>query len=202
MTEMGWVALQHRLLERYKDFKKRLTRYLGSADLAGDALQDTWLRLERGGELSGVRSADTFLYSIAINIALDRVRAEARRLTTSEIETLLDIPDETPDAERTVAARSELEALAAIIGELPVRQQAILLAARVDGLPRQEIADRFEVSVRFVQRELQQAQDYCAARLEKLSAGRFTSRRRETSALRKPLATAGKKPTGPGVVEE
>ncbi|GGF44217.1 hypothetical protein GCM10011611_58300 [Aliidongia dinghuensis] len=202
MTEVGWAALQHRLLERYKDFKQRLTRYLGSADLAGDALQDTWLRLERGGELSGVRSLDAFLYSIAINIARDHVRAENRRLSTSEIETLLEIADEMPDAERTVEARSELEALAEIIGELPVRQQAILLAARVEGLPRQEIADRFEVSVRFVQRELQQAQDYCAARLEKFSARKFRSRAVETSTVRKPLAKAAKKPMGSGTEEE
>jgi RNA polymerase sigma-70 factor (ECF subfamily) len=202
MTEPGWTALQHRLLMRYQVFKKRLTHYLGSADLAGDALQDTWLRLERGGDLSTVRSPDTYLFSMAINIALDHMRSENRRLTTSEVATLLDLADEAPDAARTVEARSDLDALVAIIEELPVRQQAILLAARIGGMPRDDIARRFGVSVRFVQRELQEAHDYCASRLEKLTREQFRSGPRETSTDRKPLRTIARKPKMPGTAEE
>ncbi len=202
MTEAGWAALQHRLLTRYKVFKKRLTLQLGSADLASDALQDTWLRLERGGDLTTVRSPDTYLYSMAINIARDHQRAEHRRLTTSEIETLLEIVDDAPDAARIMEARSDMEALVAVIEELPVRQQAILLAARIDGMPRQAIAERFGVSVRFVQRELQEAHDYCAERLEKLFGKQFRSPSRETSTGQKPLGTAAKKPILPRTAEE
>ncbi len=202
MTELGWTALQHRLLMRYQVFKKRLTHYLGSADLAGDALQDTWLRLERGGDLSTIRSPDTYLFSMAVNIARDRMRSENRRLTTFEVATLLDLVDDAPDAARTVEARSDLEALVAIIEELPARQQAILLAARIDGMPRDDIARRFGVSVRFVQRELQEAHDYCAARLEKLTGEQFRSGLRETSTDRKPLGTFARKPSMPGTGEE
>jgi RNA polymerase sigma factor (sigma-70 family) len=202
VTDAGWTALQQRLLMRYKLFKKRLTHYLGSADLAGDALQDTWLRLERGGELTSVRNPDTYLYSMAINIAIDHRRAEGRRLTTSEIETLLDVADDTPDAVRTVEARSDLDTLVTIIGELPVRQQAILLAARLDGMPRRTIAQRYGVSERFVQRELQEAHDYCAARLEKLAGGRFRTASRETSTGQKPIKAADGMPRKPGANDE
>ncbi len=202
MTEAGWAALQHRLLMRYTFLKKRLTYYFGSADLASDALQDTWLRLERGGELTTVRNPDTYLYSMAVNIAREIRRTENRRLTTSEIETLLEIEDEAPDAARTVEARAELEILATIIEELPIRQQAILLAARLDGMPRHDIAERFGVSVRFVQRELQQAHDYCAARLKKLTGEQFRSGLRETSTGQKPLERTGRKPTVPGTEDE
>lgn len=194
MTEAGWVALQDRLLLRYKAFKKRLTHYLGSADLAGDALQDTWLRLQRGGELTSVRNPDTYLFSMAINIAIDNRRAENRRLSTAEVDALLEIADDAPDAMRAVESRSELEAIAAIIGELPLRQQAILLAARLDHTPRREIAERFGVSERFVQRELQQAHDYCAERMQKIGRGGFRNSSRETSTEQKPLGTAGRRP--------
>ncbi|MDQ8731864.1 RNA polymerase sigma factor [Bradyrhizobium sp. LHD-71] len=198
MTEAGWAALQRHLLTRYVDLRKRLTRYLGSADLASDALHDTWLRLARGGELTTVRNPDTYLYSMAINIASNHRRAESRRLTASEVDALLDVADGAPDAARMLEARAELEALVTIIGELPVRQQAILLAARIDGTPRRELAARFGVSERFVQRELQEAHDYCATRLEKMMSGRFRSFRREVSTGQKAFGPVGERPTRSG----
>lgn len=195
MTEARWVALQRHLLTRYAELKRRLTRYLGSADLASEALHDTWLRLERGGELATVRNPQTYLYSMAINIASNRRRAESRRLTASEVEAWLEVPDEAPDAARVLEARVELEALLAIIGELPVRQRAILLAARLDGAPRREIAARFGVSERFVQRELQAAHDHCAVRLEKIMSDRFKPGPRDASAEQRAPGRSGGKPT-------
>lgn len=198
MTEAGWAVLQRHLLMRYVDLKRRLTHYLGSADLAHEALHDTWLRLERGGELTTVRNPDTYLYSMAINIASNKRRAENRRLTMPEVEALLEIADDAPDAARVLESRADLQALTIIIGELPTRQQAILLAARLDGASRREIAARFGVSERFVQRELQEAHDYCARRLEKMMSGRFRSDLREVSTGQKPLRPAGKAPMRSG----
>lgn len=198
MTEAGWAALQRHLLMRYADFKKRLTRRFGSADRAMEALHDTWLRLERGGELTAVRNPDTYLYSMAINIAANNRRAENRRLTVAEVEALLEIADDAPDAANVLEARAELDVLVSIIGELPVRQQAILLAARLEGTPRREIALRFGVSERFVQRELQAAHDYCTARLEKMMSGRFRSGPPEVSSDQNALPLDGKTPTQSG----
>ncbi|ABD06917.1 sigma-24 (FecI-like) [Rhodopseudomonas palustris HaA2] len=181
MTEAGWAALQQRLLLRYDDFKRRLTRYLGSSELAGDALHDTWLRLQRGGQIDAVRSPDTYLLRIAINMGRDHLRAENRLVSTSDAATLLGISDDAPDAERDAEGRSELRLLTAIMAELPPRQKAILIAARVEGLPRGEIARRYGVSVRYVHRELQAAHDYCAERLEKMTADLYRLAPRETS---------------------
>lgn len=197
MTETSLAALRRHLLLRYNDLKARLTRRLGSADLASDALQDTWLRLEDGNNIAAVRHADAYLFRTAVNIANDHRRAEARRLTTDEVEALLDIADDRPDPMRVSEARSELLALEDVMAELPPRQRAILLAARLDELPRREIARRFRISVRLVQRELQEAQDYCAARLRRSSVS-FTSGRRETSYQQSPLDAAADKPPAPG----
>ncbi len=202
MTESDWAPLQQRLLMRYKIFKKRLMKYLGSADLAGDVLQDTWLRLERGGELSTVHSPDNYLYSMAVNIARNRIQAESRRLSASEIETLLEVEDDAPGAARVVEARSELDVLVGIIAELPERQQAILLAARIDGMNRQDIARRFGVSVRFVQRELHEAQVCCVERLRKLTDHSFTSVPRNMSTDQKALRTSGNKPARGRITDE
>jgi len=198
MTDESLAALRRLLLHRYEDLKFRLARYLGSPELAGEALQDTWLRLERGEGIVAVRSHDAYLFRIAVNLARDRQRTEDRRLTTNEVEALLTVQDEAPDSERTVAARSDLRALEAVMAELPPRQRAILLAARLDGLPRREIARRYRISVRLVQRELQEAQDYCAARMKRQKL--FTSGEPETSPKENPAAAPGRS-SAPSVEE-
>jgi RNA polymerase sigma-70 factor (ECF subfamily) len=139
------AALRRLLLHRYEDLKSRLTRHLGSSELARVALQDTWLRLECGEGIFSVRNHDAYLFRIAINLARDRQRTEDRRLTTNEIETLLTVVDEAPDSERIIVARSDLRALEGVMAELPPRQRAILLATRLDGLPRREIAKRYRI---------------------------------------------------------
>ena len=50
------AVLRDFMLQRYDDLKARLTRRLGCADMASDALQDTWLRLEGKDELGPVDS--------------------------------------------------------------------------------------------------------------------------------------------------
>jgi len=202
MTEAGWAILQQHLLMRYNILRKRLTKYLGSADLAGDVLQDTWLRLARGGELSTVHNPDNYLYSVAVNIARNHIKAENRRLSTSEIATLLDIADEAPDPARAIEARSELQVLVGIIAELPARQKAILLAARVDGMHRRQIAKRFGVSVRFVQRELHEAQVYCVERLRKLTGKSYTFAPRELSTDQKSRHAPGGNPVHGEIADE
>jgi len=190
MTQAGWAVLQQLLLARYDELKRLLTRHLGSPELAGDALHDTWLRLQRGGELDQVRSPDTYLLRMAINMGRDNLRAENRLVSTTDAKALLGIADEAPAAERDAEARSELRLLTAIMAELPPRQKAILLAARVEGLGRSEIAKRYGVSVRYVHRELQAAHDYCAERLEKIAADEFRSVERETSVTQEPVKPA------------
>jgi RNA polymerase sigma factor (sigma-70 family) len=198
LTEASLAALRRLLLLRYDDIKTRLTQRFGSEEVAGDALQDTWLRLERGEGIAAVRSLDSYLFRIAFNLARDRQRADRRRLTTTEVETLLNIADEAPDPVRTVEARSEFQMLKEIMADLPPRQRVILLAARLEGWSRREIADHCGISLRLVQRELQEAQDYCAARLRRSNVKKCSSSPRETSLEQEPPVAARRKPARPG----
>jgi RNA polymerase sigma-70 factor (ECF subfamily) len=182
MTEKSLAALRRLLVLRYDNLKLRLTRRLGSADLAHEVLHETWLRLESSDSVAAVQSHEGYLFRAAMNTALDRHRAEQRRLTAAEVEGLLEIVDESPDPAQIAEARSDLRAAQAIMLGLPPRQYAILLAARLEGLTRREIAKRFRISVRLVQRELQEAQDYCTIRFKRLNVNPlFTSDLRETS---------------------
>jgi len=165
MTHDSRIGLQELLTLRYDDLKRRLVRRLGNSELAGDALQDTWLRLAGRPVAGAVKNPVGYLFRMACNAAVDRLRAEDRRLTYGEVDALLQVPDPLPGPAMAAQAQMELDALARIMEELPARQRHILLAVRLEYLPQREVAARLGVSLRLVELELRRAQEYCAARL-------------------------------------
>jgi RNA polymerase sigma-70 factor, ECF subfamily len=181
MAETSRSILLNLLLTGYDDLKLRLTRRLGSSDLAGEALQDTFLRLELAGDIGVVSSPQGYLFRTALNIATDRRRAESRHLNHVEVDALLDLADSSPDAARTIEGRSEVEALKRALAELPPRRRAIFVAAWVEGVPRQVLAARFGVSLRTIKLELKRARDYCALRLDRDVTKRFPPAPRQSS---------------------
>jgi RNA polymerase sigma-70 factor (ECF subfamily) len=167
MSENALTSMRRLFLDRYDEMKARLTKRLGSADLAGDAMQDTWLRLARTESIGVVQSPHGYLFRIALNVAHDHRRTEARRpVSAVEIESLLELPDEAPTPEQIMLARSDLAALKTFLSELPERRREIFLAARVGNIPGQEIADRLGVSRQIVVKELGLAIEHCVKRLK------------------------------------
>ncbi len=183
------------LLVDYVGLERRLTRRLGSADMASDVLHETYLRLEGIREIATVRSPKAYLFRIALNIANDRRRAESRRLTVDEVDCLLDIPDDQPDAARVIEDRSEVNLLRRAIAELPERRRRVLILSRIEGLPNREIADSLGVTVRTVETDLKQAIEHCAQRLKRPVCHKFGFHRSESSYVQRhvvrgePLAT-------------
>lgn len=166
MTKGGLPSLLRVLMDDYGLLKGQLTRRLGSEDVAGDVLQEAYLRLQRKDEAHPIRHARTYLFRIALNIAADRRRSESRRLARSEVEMLLQIEQDELDPERIASGRASMQQLAEALRELPPRRQAIFIAARLENTPYSDIARRFGVSTRFIERELKQALDHCRERLE------------------------------------
>jgi RNA polymerase sigma factor (sigma-70 family) len=175
VTEATWTMLRLLLVDRYGEFKARLARRLGSTELAVEALQETWLRLERPGRPIALQRPDAYLFRIALNVAANRRDADRRRLALSEVEALRHIDDEEIDPERIAASRSEIAALIRALDELPPRCRAIFLAARSEGLPHKVIAARHGISTRMVERELKRALEHCSARLGRNEQARFGS---------------------------
>lgn len=162
MSDPGILSLREFLVRRYDDLKRRLTLHLGSADLAGEALQETWLRLEGGKDShEPVQYPLSYLMRMATNSAVDRLRAEKRFLSGSEVDEVLNaLSDPTPGPAQTIEARSEAERLAQVIQKMPARRRNILILIRVDEMPRQQVADRLGVSLSLVDRELKRAHEY------------------------------------------
>jgi RNA polymerase sigma factor (sigma-70 family) len=162
MTEKTWATLRQRLAERYEDFRSLLKARLGSEDLAQETLHETWLRLDRFDDVGTVRSPDAYLMRVALNVATDRQRVETRRARRSEINAIIEnVLDDAPGPAEQLQARRELALLKEAIEELPERRRAILIAARLEGTPHRQIAERFGISKRMVQIELKYALQHC-----------------------------------------
>ncbi len=176
MSDAYRAALQQFLVGNYASLNLRLARRLGSPDAAAEALQETYLRLETASILSAVSNPISYLVRIAVNIATDKRRAEARRLTTNEVDTLLDIADEAPDPARVVEARSELLALGQALQDMPERRRVIFKAVLIENIPRRDLAERFGVSVRTIDIEVQRALEQGARYLENRSTAGTATR--------------------------
>ncbi|GAB3051713.1 RNA polymerase sigma factor [Stenotrophomonas tumulicola] len=159
------VDLRDYLLGTYDELKRRLSRRLGSEDLAGDALQDTWMRLDaRRDRLAPVQNPAAYLLRMAMNTVVDRQRADHRLMSTDEIGALMEMADPGPGPAQVAETGYAMEHMLALLQRMPERRRRILLAIRVEGLQQREVAERLGVSLRLVQRELKAAQEYLALR--------------------------------------
>ncbi len=167
----SFVALLRRLLVAdYSSLKLRLARRFGSVDFAGEVLHEAWLHLNRS-ELGAldvpVRNPSAYLYRLALNIAVDQKRADGRWLAKAEVDSVCRQAVNELDPGRIAEARAELASLARALDDIPPRRRAIFLASRLHNLSHKEIAQRYGVTVRIVDRELKAALDYFSDVLEK-----------------------------------
>jgi len=166
MSDSVWASLRQTITLHYEEIKTRLTRSLGSRELADDVLHETFLRLHRSEAIGAIRQPQSYIFRIALNIAADRRREERRRASHAEILAAIRLHEEQPNLSREIEARSDVEALKRALAQLPPRRRAILIAARVDGLSHETIAERFDISRTMVQKELRRAIRHCVEYLE------------------------------------
>jgi RNA polymerase sigma-70 factor (ECF subfamily) len=173
MTNSEQKVLRHLLAAEYQTLKTSLTHRLGSAELAGEALQEAWVRLERHQPREPVRQPRPYLFRIAYNIGLKLLLRERRTVTLADTRIALDLVDETPDPMAVAEDRSDFELLKRALQELTPRQRDILLGARLEERSLAELARRHGISQRWVERELRFVVMHCAQRLDRKVVQRF-----------------------------
>jgi RNA polymerase sigma-70 factor (ECF subfamily) len=173
--------LRMRLATDYEALKAVLARRLQSTELAGDALQETWVQLESCEPAQPVRYPQSYLFRIAYNIGLKRLHRERKTVSVEDTRLALDLVDYAPDPAAVAEGRSELALLKAAVEELTPRQRNILFASRLDGISLAELATRHGISQRWVERELRAAVIHCARRLDRKLVQRFGPRPRQGS---------------------
>lgn len=168
--------------QQFENLKPKLTSYcyrmLGSIDDADDAVQDTFIRAWLNwSSFRQESSYQTWLYRIASNVCLDKLRQAKRRTlpvdlsgpAASIVEPRETLPESswiwpTPDAadhpEESYMRRDTLQlCFIALLQKLPPRQRAVLILKDVFEWSAKEIADTLGMSPAAVNSALQRARE-------------------------------------------
>jgi RNA polymerase sigma-70 factor (ECF subfamily) len=153
-----------------------LVRLLGSAEDAQDVLQDAFMRgFEKLGQFQGESSFGTWMYRIAVNLAMSRLRKRKmrrvlRRLDPRRGRPAVDPPDESPASVPSHAAeRAEREALVeAALDALEPDHRAVVILKDFEGRRYEEIGELLGIPVGTVRSRLHRARQQLRRRLRPL----------------------------------
>lgn len=165
MTEGGLETVYHALRAELLRF---LVARTGSTAEAEDVLQEVWLRIGEGG-CGPVANARAYLYRVAQNLVLDRLRESKRREVRDrawmELATGTDLRHADPvdmraDALEQMSAREEVARLASAIANLPPGARRAFQLHKVEGLSHGEVAARLHISKSGVEKHMAVAMKY------------------------------------------
>jgi RNA polymerase sigma-70 factor (ECF subfamily) len=115
------------------------------ADTAKDVLHDAMLEVWRSaGKFRGASSVRTWIFTIARNKYVDRIRGGARLTFMEEVP---ETRDDTPDAETVIAASQDANRVQRCLGRLSDMQQTVIRLSFYDGLSYTEIAEIEDVPI-------------------------------------------------------
>lgn len=160
MTDDARLPLTDYLAKHYANLRRRLTQVLGNSDLAGDALQDTWVRLHGKEDDSPIHSPAGYVVRMAVNIAVDIQRRQSRSVSFDEVAALMEQADPAPDPAQAAETRSDLDKVLKLMERLPERRRTILMLVRLEHLQQKDVARRLGISTSVVEHELRRAHDF------------------------------------------
>lgn len=161
----GSVAAYRELVRRHANRLLRLNaRVLRDTTEAEDVTQETFLRVwQRAGDYSPDGSAIGWLYRIAHNLSVDRLRRRGR-LQAFEEEDAEPPPDSAPQS-KLLHRMQRKSALDAAIEALPERQAAAITLVHLDELSGADAAEVLGVSVEALESLLSRARRNLRTRL-------------------------------------
>ena len=149
------------LMPRLRRFALVMT---GDLDQADDLVQETCMRaLARVAQWQPGTRLDSWMYRIAQNIWLDRMRARKVRGVSVGVEAAEEMSGS--DGRKVVESRQDLAAVSAAMAELPEDQRALVALVCIDGLSYKEAAEITETPIGTVMSRLARARRELHARL-------------------------------------
>jgi RNA polymerase sigma-70 factor (ECF subfamily) len=170
--DMADLVADGGLKQLYTLHRPELLRFLtartGDREDAEDVIQELWIKLETvpGGPVANGRA---YLYRMAQNLVLDRVRERRRRerreqnWTTQETGVAPnggEVADAAPNAEDLLAERDEIARIASAIANLPEGARRTFRLHKIEGLSHGEVAERLGISRSGVEKHMAVAMKY------------------------------------------
>jgi RNA polymerase sigma-70 factor (ECF subfamily) len=121
-------------------------RVLPRAELAEDALQETFVRIWQRAKSydEAIASPMAWMATIARNQAIDLRRRSAEKLSAASAELDETLADASPDPEALAEQAGELRQLKDCMDRRPGERQPMVLLAYRQGFTREELAERFK----------------------------------------------------------
>jgi RNA polymerase sigma-70 factor (ECF subfamily) len=165
-------ALLDAYLSKRDDLVRFFTARLRSATAAEDLVQDLYLRVASLDLSEAVENPSAYLYRLASNLMLDRLRSDRRSgardaawLQSRRVEVGgEDIADE-PSPEQATYARQKMSLAAQAIAELPPKTRKAFELHKLQGLTQEETAQALGVSRKTVEKQISTALQRLMAKL-------------------------------------
>ena len=161
-----------------REFRPKVLRYMAGmvdAQEAPDLTQAALMKVsEHLREFRGESSMSTWIYRIAANVAIDRLRRKPMEQVTDEAEAEDDVADEavppelrSPSTESAAERREMSACVREFVERLPVTYRNVVLLAEIEGFSNAEIAQVTGLSVDVVKIRLHRGRSRLKAELEK-----------------------------------
>jgi RNA polymerase sigma factor (sigma-70 family) len=153
----------------FREHNRALVLFLASrlkdVQAAREVAQEAYVRVLELENLAAVGFLRSYLFKVAGNLAIDRMRQQQSRARLDRISDFDDFLDNL-QPERTVIAREELAFLGRVVGELPAKYQQAFRLHRLEDQPFEEIARQMGLKERMVRRYVTNALLYLRLRRE------------------------------------
>jgi len=124
-----------------------LERMLGRKDVVEDVAQEAYLKLYRLSRSNEVHSPRALLFDVATKLAIDRLKQARTEAAAKDAEAEMnEVPDEAPRPDRRALLDEAMQRLTHIIEELQPSLRQVFVMRYVTQMPRQEIADKLQLS--------------------------------------------------------
>lgn len=151
------------LFDQHRDALKHfVSKKLHQNDGAEDVVQETFIRLmeserKKGQLVSSMASPEAYMYRVASNLAIDRLRQQHSRVDAGDREELTDDITDGFEPMRYLAASERIEQLREAVANLPPKCRQVFMLHKYRQLSYRQVAEHLDISVSMVEKHMMKA---------------------------------------------